>query len=61
MRVSDHNSYDAVGTSVLAKQLVDADRLAFAQEAGYQTCCAKLDPEEASAKNDVLVGWCPRV
>lgn len=59
IRLADYNSHTAVGTSVLAKQLVDADRMAFAQETGYHTCCAKFFPESASAKNDVLVGWQP--
>ena len=57
IRLSDYNCHTAVGTTVLAKRLVDADRLSYARERGFATCCTKLNPEGASAKNDVLVGW----
>jgi len=58
VRLCDCNGSDAAGGAAAAsKQLLDADRLALAAEAGYETYCGKLWPEEASKKNDVLIGW----
>jgi len=59
VRLSDCNSGSdaSSGAAAASKQLIDADRLMRAAEAGYETGCGKLWPLEASAKNDVLVGW----
>ncbi|CAE8626246.1 unnamed protein product [Polarella glacialis] len=64
VRLCDCNSIGAdcnpgayENAAVTSKELLDADRLALAVEAGYETHCGKLWPEDASRKNDVLVGW----
>ena len=50
-------SEDEARLNMFAKTLIDADRLGYAAEHGYSTCCSKFCPAEASVKNDVLVGW----
>lgn len=39
------------------KKVVDADRLALAQEAGYLTSRFTMSPFGCTPKNDVLLGW----
>ena len=57
VRLSDYNTAKSATASQLAsKELMDADRLAVAIEAGYDTAIGKLWPEDASPKNDMLVG-----
>lgn len=59
MRLSDYNSCNATGSYVASKRVMDADRLGYATEAGYETAVTKLWPIEATPKNDMLIG-CPR-
>ena len=58
VRLSDYNNCNATGSYVASKRVMDADRLEYATEAGYQTAVTKLWPIEATPKNDMLIG-CP--
>ena len=57
VRLADYNHHTIAGAQRRSKQLLDADRLSFAAERGYETAAGVLWPLECSPKHDVLIGW----
>ena len=62
-KAADYSDWDEMrssrnATRRTAKALLEHDRLLFAQETyGYKTALTRMDPWEASPKNDILLGW----
>ena len=41
----------------MAKSLLETDRCVWAGENGYTTRLCRMEPLEASPKNDIIIGW----